>query len=66
MKENYKSLRLKYENLKILNSNINEELQRLNIELLNKNSINEENMSPQWIAETSNKLSFIEQKIDCA
>lgn len=23
-------------------------------------------MSPQWIAETSNKLSFIEQKIDCA
>lgn len=23
-------------------------------------------MSPQWIAETSNKLSFIEQKIDYA
>jgi len=23
-------------------------------------------MSPQWIASTSNKLSFIEQKIDCA
>lgn len=23
-------------------------------------------MSPQWVAETSNKLSFIEQKIDKA
>lgn len=23
-------------------------------------------MSPEWIAETSNKLTFIEQKIDCA
>lgn len=23
-------------------------------------------MSPEWVAETSNKLNFIEQKIDCA